>query len=88
MSLGWIVNANHIPFWKHRLANVQSGLQGIHPARFTPIDGMSRGMMDHAVGNAMSGNVVHRLFARVLWSMGFAVVDKWADPLDAVALLQ
>ena len=40
-------------------------LQGLPPRRFMPLKSKSQTEMQHAVGNAMSGNVVHRLVARI-----------------------
>ena len=59
-------------------------LQGLPPSRFKPLTSKSQAKMQHAVGNAMSGNVVHRMVARIAWPMGYTDVrDAWADPLEA-----
>ena len=59
-------------------------LQGLRPDRFQPLSVKSKRKMRHAVGNAMSGNVVHRLIVRIAKSLGHtAVHDEWSDPLVA-----
>ena len=59
-------------------------LQGLPPNRFKPLTSKSQNQMQHAVGNAMSGNVVHRLLARVAWALGYSAVrDAWADLFKA-----
>lgn len=56
-------------------------LQALQPTRFMPLPGALQSAMNHAVGNAMSGNVLHRVLVRVAWSMGMsAVIDEWCDP--------
>ena len=59
-------------------------LQGLPPSRFQPLTSKSKTKLQHAVGNAMSGNVVHRLLARVAWALGYSEVrDAWANPVEA-----
>ena len=63
-------------------------LQGMRPRRFLPTPGMTPSALNHAVGNAMSGNVLHRLLACVAWSLGMdAVQDQWSAPAEAVVNL-
>ena len=58
-------------------------LQGLQPSRFKPLTTKSQTKMQHAVGNAMSGNVMHRLVARIAWAMGHTeVCDAWATPIN------
>ena len=61
-------------------------LQGLRPARFKPVAGARQSQinqMKHAVGNAMSGNVLHRVIARIAQSLGVDAKDEWSDPLHA-----
>ena len=59
-------------------------LQRLRPDRFKPLSAKSQSKMQHAVGNAMSGNVVHRLIVGIAMSLGHtAVRDEWSDPLVA-----
>ena len=59
-------------------------LQGLQPNRFKPLTPKSQKRVQHAVGNAMSGNVMHRIIARIAWAMGHTdVPDQWADPIVA-----
>ena len=65
-------------------------LQGLQPARFKPAVGArqaQRNQLKHAAGNAMSGNVVHRVIARIAQSLGVDAIDEWADPLRACVKL-
>ena len=63
-------------------------LQGLRPSRFALPPGMCQSALGHAVGNAMSGNVVHRIVARISWALGMPrVQDKWSDPLYGALLL-
>ena len=56
-------------------------LQGMRPARFQVPSFMRPSQMSAAVGNAMSGNVLHRVVARMLWSLGMDMVqDQWQVP--------
>ena len=61
-------------------------LQGLRPARFKPVAGARQSQinqMKHAVGNAMSGNVLHRVIARIAGSLGVDAKDEWSDPVHA-----
>ena len=63
-------------------------LQGMRPSRFKLTSGMRPSAMAKAVGNAMSGNVLHRVIARIAWALGMdAVRDQWSDPPCAAALI-
>ena len=65
-------------------------LQGLQPTRFKPAVGArqaQRNQLKHAAGNAMSGNVVHRVLARIAQSLGVDAIDEWADPLRACVKL-
>ena len=65
-------------------------LQGLPPTRFKPVAGArqsQKNQMKHAVGNAMSGNVLHRVMARIAHSLGVPAKDEWADPLQACVKL-
>ena len=55
--------------------------QGVHP-RHVDIDLLGRTAANAAVGNAMSANVLERIFSRLLWSSGVVrnrIKDKWED---------
>ena len=65
-------------------------LQGLRPTRFKPVVGARQSQinqMKRAVGNAMSGNVLHRVIARIAQSLGVDAKDEWADPLRACVKL-
>ena len=63
-------------------------LQGMRPSRFQLTCGMRPSAMGKAVGNAMSGNVLHRVVARIAWALGMDEVrDQWSDPVRAAKLL-
>ena len=65
-------------------------LQGLPPTRFKPVAGArqsQKNQMKHAVGNAMSGNVLHRVMARIAHSLGVPAKDEWAAPLQACVKL-
>ena len=64
-------------------------LQGLRPRRFVKLGNMTRNQFNHAVGNAMSGNVLTRIVASLLRSVygPHAIRDPWADPHTAARLL-
>ena len=64
-------------------------LQGLRPRRFAKLDNMTQSQFNHAVGNAMSGNVLTRVVAQLIDSVygPRLVQDPWADPHMAAPLL-
>ena len=64
-------------------------LQGLRPRRFAKLPDMTQGRFNHAVGNAMSGNVLTRILAKTIDCVHgpFVVYDPWIEPHKAAPRL-